>query len=82
MVRESSPAPEFSWQTHVGRLTEVEFKQRYRLCPLSFDKLLGILEPGLSVQNEKQHLNSRSGQPIQMAVHTADNRPADCGLCL
>ena len=63
--------PEFSWQTHVARLTEVEFKQRYRLCPLSFDKLLGILEPGLSVQNEKQHLNSRSGQPIEMPVRLA-----------
>ena len=53
--------PEFSWAAHVARLTEVEFKQRYRLCPLSFDKLLALLEPGLSVQNEKQHLNSRGG---------------------
>ena len=32
---------------------------------------MALLEPGLSVQNEKQHLNSHSGQPIQMAVRLA-----------
>ena len=64
--------PEFSWQAHVARLTAAEFKQRYRLAPQSFDKLLSILEPDLSVQNEKQHLNSRFGdRPIELPVRLA-----------
>ena len=64
--------PEFSWQAHVARLSDAEFKQRYRLAPQSFDKLLSILEPDLSVQNEKQHLNSRHGdRPIELPVRLA-----------
>ena len=64
--------PEFSWEAHVARLSDAEFKQRYRLAPQSFDKLLSILEPDLSVQNEKQHLNSRHGdRPIELPVRLA-----------
>ena len=46
--------PEFSWATHIERLTCAEFKQRYRLDQDSFDKLLRILSPSLNMQNAKQ----------------------------
>ena len=42
----------------MARLLDAKFKQRYRLAPQSFDKLLSILEPDLSVQNEKQQVSS------------------------
>ena len=40
--------PKFSWEAHIAQLSDAEFKQRYRLAPQSFDKLLSILEPDLS----------------------------------
>ena len=56
----------------MARLLDAKFKQRYRLAPQSFGKLLSILEPDLSVQNEKQHLNSRHGdRPIELPVRLA-----------
>ena len=40
--------PKFSWEAHIAQLSDAEFKQRYRLAPQSFDKILSILEPDLS----------------------------------
>lgn len=43
----------FIWEDHVRRLTEQDFKLRYRLDFDSFNKLLDILRDSLSVSNEK-----------------------------
>ena len=44
----------FSWPDHVARLTEAQFKRRYRLTWPSFNKLLGILKADLDIVNQKQ----------------------------
>lgn len=79
LLQETPPEPcgpnrepvAFCWTAHCSRLTEAEFKQRYRLSPESFDKLLAILQPGLAVKHEQQALNSRSGNPIQIEARLA-----------
>lgn len=62
---------EFSWTDHVARMTEAEFKLRYRLSTTAFDELLGLLEPRLRVSNEKQAINSRGGCPICLEARLA-----------
>ena len=61
----------FCWDTHTARLSEAEFKQRYRLSPESFDKLLTILEPKLAVESDRQASNARSGKPIVLQARLA-----------
>ena len=58
--------PDFSWDEHVQRFSEAQFKLRYRLSFHSFNKLLAILEPSLAVTNEKLACNSRSGKPVEL----------------
>ena len=62
---------EFCWEAHVRRLSEPDFKLRYRLSIDSFNTLLDILAPLLSVHDEKQALNSRSGEPICLQARLA-----------
>ena len=66
-----APVPDFSWDEHVQRLSEAQFKLRYRLSFLSFNKLLAILAPSLAVNNEKQACNCRSGKPVELPTRLA-----------
>ena len=63
--------PDFSWDEHVQRFSEAQFKLRYRLSFHSFNKLLAILEPSLAVTNEKLACNSRSGKPVELPTRLA-----------
>ena len=63
--------PDFSWETHVHRMYDHEFKLRYRVSPESFYKLLDILKPELDVTNHQQAFFSRSGKVIQLEVRLA-----------
>ena len=65
------PVPDFSWDEHVQRLSEAQFKLRYRLSFHSFNKLLAILAPSLAVTNEKQACNCRSGKPVELPTRLA-----------
>ena len=54
------------------RLTEKDFKRRYRLTHAAFYKLLGWIEPKLKVKSEKQARNSRfGGEPVGVEVKLA-----------
>ena len=61
----------FSWDAHVLRLTEQEFKRRYRLPWPSFNKLLHKLSADLDVVHPKQAKNSREGTVVPNAVKLA-----------
>ena len=63
--------PDFSWEQHVDRMYEDEFKLRYRVSSDSFYKLLDIVQPELNVSDLKQELCSRSGKPIQLQTRLA-----------
>ena len=63
--------PHFSWESHVDRLHEAEFKLRYRLSSESFYKLLDILKPELDVTDHRQEMRSRSGHPIELPTRLA-----------
>ena len=63
--------PDFSWETHVHRMYDHEFKLRYRVSPESFYKLLDILKPELDVTNHQQGFFSHSGKVIQLEVRLA-----------
>ena len=54
----------FSWNDHVKRLTESEFKLRYRLDFDAFQRLVEILRPDLSVQSEKLARRAKWGQLV------------------
>ena len=68
-----APVPDFSWDEHVQRFSEAQFKLRYRLSFHSFNKLLAILEPSLAVTNEKLACNSRSGKPVELPTRLASH---------
>ena len=70
-VGKNQEVPDFSWERHIHRLTEDQFKLRYRVTPDSFDRLLRIIEPGLKLKDERQALKSRSGKPIQLQTRLA-----------
>ena len=53
------------------RLSEAQFKLRYRLSFHSFNKLLAILAPSLAVTNEKLACNCRSGKPVELPTRLA-----------
>ena len=65
--------PEFSWEQHIDRMTEPEFKLRYRVGSDSFYKLLDKLRPSLEV-DPIQAFKSRAGKPIAIEAVLA------CGL--
>ena len=51
----------FDWEQHITRMSEADFKLRYRLSFDSFNKLLEQLQPKLDVANVRQAVNCRSG---------------------
>ena len=63
----------FVWEEHCLRLTEDEFKRRYRLTPDSFYKLLSMLGSRLDPKNFKQAKNGsmRDGQVVRNEVKLA-----------
>ena len=63
--------PDFSWEDHIQRLTEAEFKLRYRVSSDSFYKLLNILKPELDVASARHAFSSRKGKPIQLQTRLA-----------
>ena len=63
--------PDFSWEAHVDRMYEDEFKLRYRVSSDSFYKLLEILKPELDVTSHKHAYWSRSGKPFQLETRLA-----------
>ena len=44
----------FSWEDHVGSMTAIEFRKRYRLTPHGFDVLLGKVRDELYVIDLRQ----------------------------
>lgn len=56
-------SPEFCWATHVDRMTEAEFKLRYRVGSDAFYELLDLIRPELET-NAVMAAVSRSGKPI------------------
>ena len=54
--------PEFCWATHVDRLTEAEFKLRYRVGSQAFYELLKTLRPELEV-HPVMSSRTRAGTP-------------------
>ena len=65
------PVRDFSWADHVARLTESQFKRRYRLTWPSFNKLLGLVNSDLSITNERLARNGRNGTVVSNAVKLA-----------
>ena len=61
----------FLWADHVQRLTEAQFKRRYRLTWASFNKLLGKVTADLETVNPKRGKNSREGTIVPNAVKLA-----------
>ena len=61
----------FTWEGHVKDMNESEFKLRYRVGSEAFYKLLATLEPELKVKHARLALNSRGGQPIELATRLA-----------
>jgi hypothetical protein len=60
----------FSWADHVARLSELEFKKRYRLTVAAFNDLLAILRPQLEAINLQLARNSR-GTPVAAEIRLA-----------
>jgi hypothetical protein len=65
------PLQQFSWEEHVLRFTEDEFKLRYRLDFDSFMELVNILRADLSVTDEKQARYAKWGQVVRPEVKLA-----------
>ena len=55
---------EFSWSDHVARLSDRDFKLRYRLTLPAFNELLEMLRPHLKVQDEDQARIAKWGELI------------------
>jgi len=49
----------FSWEDHVGSMSAIEFRKRYRITPHRFDVLLGKVRDDLSVIDLRQAQRSR-----------------------
>ena len=70
----SKPEPHwagFVWEDHVGRLTESEFKLRYRLAVDAFYDLADILREDLSVLDEAKARATKWGQLIAVETKLA-----------
>ena len=61
----------FSWEAHVARLTEAQFKRRYRLTWESFNKLLRVVSADLDIVNVEQAKRGRNGRVVSNAVKLA-----------
>jgi hypothetical protein len=61
----------FSWADHVHRMTEAQFKRRYRLTWVSFNKLLGKVTADLDVVSVKQAKNGHQNTIVPNAVKLA-----------
>ena len=61
----------FSWVDHVMRLSESQFKRRYRLSWPSFNKLLRLLDDDLKVVSPKQAMRGNNGCLVPNAVKLA-----------
>jgi hypothetical protein len=66
--KEESP---FSWEDHVKRFTEKEFKQRYRLDWAAFKALLRLIRDDISVHDEKQARYAKGGELVLPEVKLA-----------
>ena len=60
----------FRWAKHVDRLSEPEFKLRYRLSSDSFYNLRDLLQPEMQV-SERHAAFARSGSPIEPETRLA-----------
>ena len=58
----------FSWDEHVRRLTEPEFKLRYRLDFDAFKELLGVIGKDLEVSNPQKAVAGKGYTHYQYAV--------------
>ena len=61
----------FVWADHVARLTESEFKLRYRLTADAFYDLVEILRPDLTACNERLARNAKWGHLISVETKLA-----------
>ena len=61
----------FSWDDHLGRLNEDEFKQRYRLTWPAFQKLLDVIRSDLTVMDQKQARLAKCGELVPPEVKLA-----------
>ena len=68
--REKEP---FSWDAHVQKFTESDFKQRYRLDFDSFQVLLGIIKDDLTLSDigKKRSAASNFGVVVALEVKLA-----------
>ena len=69
--KHKSQGGEFSWDLHVLRLTEAEFKLRYRLDFDSFMELLSLLRKDLEPKSEKMARLAKGGELIVPEVRLA-----------
>ena len=69
--RKRRPQSPFSWEDHVARLTEPEFKQRYRLNWDSFQDLLRLIRDDISVEDEQKARHAKWGAIIKPEVKLA-----------
>ena len=61
----------FSWEAHMARLTESEFKLRYRLTPDSFYRLVAKLRSDLQVADEFKAACAKWGQVVMVETKVA-----------
>ena len=54
----------FSWRDHLARLTEKDFRLRYRLDIDSFYKLLGIIRGDIETKDKRKAKNAKWGRVI------------------
>ena len=56
----------FSWEAHVGRLTESQFKLRYRLTVDGFYRLVDMMRPDLEVKDEARARRAKWGAVVEV----------------
>ena len=61
----------FSWSDHLARLTETEFKQRYRLTWPAFRKLCNLIREDIKTKHETNAKNSKNGVVVIPEVKLA-----------
>ena len=70
----------FDWEQHISRMSEADFKLRYRLSFDSFNKLLEQLQPKLDVANVRQAVNCRSRGFALLIVMSVNSVIRYCGV--
>ena len=61
----------FSWGAHVGRLTESQFKLRYRLTVDGFYRLVDMMRPDLEVKDEARARLAKWGEVVEVETKLA-----------